>query len=461
MSLPSSVSRVVSFSRSSLPLLIFSSRLPSRVASPSFASSSHRFFTTTAAPASSSSSPSSSSPSSEVELLPSDFAPKAEVKDAEIIFRSVWSQLLKKYGEENLSFPPSIVWLAGAPGSGKGTAVPKILEHMGITAKPIEVSSLLTGPEIAAIKARGDLVDDRKVVTLLLETLLKPEYSSGCLVDGFIRSRVQAECCKLLFDQMQLLRAKYALTDQYFKFRRPVFHIVVLYIDREQSIRRQIHRGQQAQQHNERVTTIGIGTLETIRETDVNPSLAEERYKQFKSQVYESLKEIKDKFSFHFINADGGPESVQERILHELKYQSSLELADETFERVKAIPLAAEIIRNARYELVRRLDDYRSRQSELFDRVIGVIQMDFMHILRRQGNAGKAIIRSSSPLFAESGAIDMALDLLSERGFTAVLDVQKVYHPYRFDLSTGLIESKEKRVYEFHISFPPPTIRRL
>ncbi len=39
-----------------------------------------------------------------------------------------------------------------------------------------------------------------------------------------------------------------------------------------------------------------------------------------------------------------------------------------------------------------------------------------MHIIRRQALSGRAIIRSQNAIFSEHGAIDMALDLLSERG---------------------------------------------
>src|SRR4051812_48886333 len=108
---------------------------------------------------------------------------------------------------------------------------------------------------------------------------------------------------------------------------------------------------------------------------------------------------------------------VQERILNELKYQSSMELGDDTFEKVRKIPLASEVILHARHELVRRLDDYRSRHSELFDRVINVLMNEFVHIIKRQALSGKAIIRSNNPVFSEQRAIDMALDLLNERGY--------------------------------------------
>ena len=42
-----------------------------------------------------------------------------EVKDAQIIFNSIWASLEDELGEEYLRFPKEIFWLNGAPGAGK------------------------------------------------------------------------------------------------------------------------------------------------------------------------------------------------------------------------------------------------------------------------------------------------------------------------------------------------------
>jgi adenylate kinase len=59
------------------------------------------------------------------------------------------------------------------------------------------------------------------------------------------------------------------------------------------------------------VKTTGIGKFLEQRTTDVDPALARLRYQQFKEQIYESIKKIKDKFLFHFVDADGTIEEVQ------------------------------------------------------------------------------------------------------------------------------------------------------
>ncbi len=65
----------------------------------------------------------------------------------------------------------------------------------------------------------------------------------------------------------------------------------------------------------------------------------------FKEEVYAALQIIKDKFHFHFIPADGSPEDVKARILHEFAYQSSQDLNEDTYELVRSVEPAASIIK--------------------------------------------------------------------------------------------------------------------
>jgi hypothetical protein len=50
----------------------------------------------------------------------------------------------------------------------------------------------------------------------------------------------QAECIKLLFDRLTSLRSKYAASENWARFRRPVYHILVLFVDKEESVKRQV-----------------------------------------------------------------------------------------------------------------------------------------------------------------------------------------------------------------------------
>jgi adenylate kinase len=87
-----------------------------------------------------------------------------EVKDAQIIFNAVWSDLESTYGRERLHFPREMILLGGAPGAGKGTNTPFIMDARGLTCEPIVVSSLLDTPKMRQLKEAGQLVGDTEVV---------------------------------------------------------------------------------------------------------------------------------------------------------------------------------------------------------------------------------------------------------------------------------------------------------
>src|SRR3989454_12660704 len=115
---------------------------------------------------------------------PSTAAPHAvakqtdlEIKDAHLIFESVWQDLEADCARENLRFPKEIILLGGAPGAGKGTNTAFIAKARSLTCPPIVMSMLLDSPEARALKDAGHMVGDREAVGLLLRELLRPEYS--------------------------------------------------------------------------------------------------------------------------------------------------------------------------------------------------------------------------------------------------------------------------------------------
>jgi adenylate kinase len=132
-----------------------------------------------------------------------------EIKDAQLIFASVWQELENEYGRENLQFPKELILLGGAPGAGKGTNTDFIAKTRGITCPPIVISTLLDSPEAKALKDSGIMVGDREVVGLVLRELLRKEYQHGAILDGFPRTKVQVECLKLLVDKMDALRREF------------------------------------------------------------------------------------------------------------------------------------------------------------------------------------------------------------------------------------------------------------
>lgn len=66
----------------------------------------------------------------------------------------------------------------------------------------------------------------------------------------------------------------------------------------------------------------------------------------------------------------------------------SLDLSPEAYEMVRAVDPASSVIKNARSSLVTRLNTYATEHKDLFAQVIDLINMDFMHILKRQVRRG-------------------------------------------------------------------------
>ena len=241
-----------------------------------------------------------------------------EIKDSRLIFDRVWSDLEQEFGRAKLFFPGEIIWLGGAPGAGKGTNTPFILKARGITAAAVVISDLLDSPRAQQIKTAGGLVGDEEVTSLLLHKLLDPIYERGVIVDGFPRTQVQVECLKLFYDKMTELREEFRDRN----FPRPLFRTVLLFVDEEVSVERQLHRGRVAQEHNRKATELGVGQLTEIRATDLDPAAAGKRYQVFKETTFEALRSLRAIFHFRFIDAGQPLAKVQQEIEEEFSYQS-------------------------------------------------------------------------------------------------------------------------------------------
>ncbi len=383
-----------------------------------------------------------------------------EVKDAQLIFNSVWKEMEDERGRANMRFPKELILLGGAPGAGKGTNTDFIRKVRDISTAPIVVSELLNSPESRAIKAQGGMVGDREAVRVVYRELLDPKYQSGAILDGFPRTKVQVECLKMLFDAMVGLRREFADAPEFVHFKQPTFHIILLFVDEAESVARQMKRGRQTIAHNVTADREGIDDRLDERPTDFSEELARNRYRVFKEKTYDALVSLKQIFHYHFINAQAPLDVVQENILRELEYQSSLELDPRTFHTLRRIPLASEIVMHARRDLVSRLDGYEMEQPELFHRVVDLIESKMMPIILRHAISGRANINSENLIWEERDALAMLIDVFSERGFHATIDVTRHNAPLRFDLKTGEIEYQQRRVYHIAVRFRGSEIRR-
>jgi adenylate kinase len=383
-----------------------------------------------------------------------------EIRDAHLIFPTVWGDLLERHGRDNLRFPREFIWLGGAPGAGKGTNTPFIAEARGITAPAIVISDLLTSPQAVAIKNAGKMVGDREVIGLLFDELLLPQHYEGVIIDGFPRTKVQVECLKMFYQAMLELHTDYRTTALARYFRKPMFRIALLYVNEEVSVQRQLKRGLEIQEHNRQVRASGIGKLREERLTDIDSDLCRKRYKTFKDTTFDALQSLAEIFHFHFIDAEIELHEVQQNILKEFTYQSSLELSHAVYEMIRNIPIASQMALHARQELVERLEMYEEEYKPLFQRVVRLVELKMIPIIRTHAISGYARINSEDELLDDPLALRIMLDIFSERGFHASVDIHRMDVPERINPDTWEIFCRSKKVYRIEIRYQPSDIRR-
>lgn len=94
----------------------------------------------------------------------------------------------------------TVVVLLGAPGAGKGTQAPILAKRLGV---PVLASGDLLRAAVAAgttlgraadrYMSRGQLVPDDTIVDIFLERLAAADAGGGAVLDGFPRTRGQAQ----------------------------------------------------------------------------------------------------------------------------------------------------------------------------------------------------------------------------------------------------------------------------
>lgn len=124
--------------------------------------------------------------------------------------------------------------LLGSPGSGKGTQSAKLVEEYGVP--QISTGDLLRSAVAAqselGLKAKaamdaGGLVADEIVVGMIRERLNEPDAEEGFILDGFPRTRAQAEELDELLTELD----------------RPLQCVVHLQVEKEEIVHRLLARG--------------------------------------------------------------------------------------------------------------------------------------------------------------------------------------------------------------------------
>lgn len=98
--------------------------------------------------------------------------------------------------------------LLGPPGAGKGTQAKKISEHhllphisTGDILRENISNNTALGLKARSYMARGELVPDELLITIIRERLSKPDCSGGFLLDGYPRTVPQADALQMILTE--------------------------------------------------------------------------------------------------------------------------------------------------------------------------------------------------------------------------------------------------------------------
>lgn len=94
----------------------------------------------------------------------------------------------------------TVIVLLGAPGAGKGSQAPALAARLGVPVlasgnllRAAVVDGTPLGREADRYMSRGQLVPDDTIVRVFLDRLAAPDAVGGAILDGYPRTKVQAE----------------------------------------------------------------------------------------------------------------------------------------------------------------------------------------------------------------------------------------------------------------------------
>jgi adenylate kinase len=91
---------------------------------------------------------------------------------------------------------------------------------------------------------------------------------------------------------------------------------------------------------------------------------------------------------------------------------------------------------------------------------VGLIESKLMPVVHAHAMSGHAQINSEEGLLDDPVALRMVIDVFSERGFHATVDIHRVEVPERVNPETWEIVCRTKKVFRIEVRYPPSDIRR-
>lgn len=216
-----------------------------------------------------------------------------------------------------------ILILLGPPGSGKGTQAKELSESLHYT--HLSTGDLLRneskkktplGKEIKAYIDNGELVPDKTIINILLQSLCKNSSSQGTILDGFPRTLAQA----------QLLDKKCGMK------KIIVFHLDV---DDETIIKRIIQRRVCVQcghlYHLEFHPPKKVGHCDVCegkleQRVDDTEAIIKKRLSIYHKEILPILKFYDERNKLLHINGDAPSRKITDSIIYRLKFHTNFQV---------------------------------------------------------------------------------------------------------------------------------------
>jgi len=212
------------------------------------------------------------------------------------VFLQICAKLEKDQGKENLQYPREIIWMIGPPGAGKSTLAQFLSEQRSFHTKPIVLREIC---QSVIAENDGKLKIDQ-VVAKLMHKLFDKEYRNGVVVDGF----VSITCARVVPFMYKYFFEIYDLAQQ--KLPMPTFKFCVLYVNEDNSVRRQLVNHDSEKKENSK---------------HFDAEQARKLYRKFLKRTQQVVELIEMHFSFSLIDANG--------TLAQSQFKVSAEIASE------------------------------------------------------------------------------------------------------------------------------------
>ncbi|MEW5307381.1 MAG: hypothetical protein WDW36_009784 [Sanguina aurantia] len=371
-------------------------------------------------------------------------------------FEASWRRFEEQFKLEQVHVPREVVWLNGAPGAGKGVNTDHVLKTRGLDLSLCVSEALRRDAQISKMVGKDEPVPDAQVEDMLLKALLingSKEVECGMLVEGFPRTLMQVDFLKLLANKLTELHMVSASSTHRDRFPRPLFKVVMLYVDEDTSIQRQQVRAKLESVRNKRVMDAGAEEMRVEVTRDTSTESCRKRYTNYR-QHHAAVKRLMHFFPYHLIDAMGSLAETQRAITVELRYQSSLDLSAKTYAAICHIPPASDMIKASRQQLVKRIDYHKVRNASAFRKVVDIITSDIMPLIRESVLAGRSEWATQSTAFEEQPCMSgILIDILTDRGYSTSHSKEVLHKIVGVDRDTGAIQSAKYALHKFKITW--------